>query len=157
MSDVNLKYLNECPEIIPDLALHFREAWGYLNPDRTLSDNIRILESRKENVDTIPFTFVFFKENDWVGTISLKDDDLKTRSNLTPWISSLYVKSEFRGQGIGSFLLKSMLKKARGLGVESLYLNTAGVEKYYARKGWILIDEEVYNGTELSIMKYDLA
>src|SRR4051812_20450451 len=55
--------------------------------------------------DSIPLTLVAAEGNEPVGSVSLVESDLTGWDHLTPWLASLYVRPDWRGQGIGKLLV----------------------------------------------------
>lgn len=87
----------------------------------------------------IPFTFVAIENGICIGAVSLFSNDLKERTDLTPWLGSLYVSTDYRNRGIAKQLMDKVIETCRGLGYEILYLRTEHTSKYYIKLGWILI------------------
>ena len=103
----------------------------------------------------IPQTFIAKLNDEVVGTVSLWNNDLKCRQDLTPWLAALYIKKEYRGKGLGTLLQKKCIDAARGLGYEKLYLITEH-ENYYERTGWKLLELAPVNEPGVRIYEYDL-
>ena len=81
------------------------EAWGHLNP--MLSFEGRCDEVRDEcGQSGVPTVFVAMADDRLVGTASLTVDDMESRPELTPWLASVFVLPEWRGQGIASRLVR---------------------------------------------------
>lgn len=90
--------------------------------------------------DTLPNRLVAIKNEECIGTVSLVDADLSVRLNYTPWLASLVVKSDYRGEGIGQKLLAETKKLAKSLGYRELYLRTEYAAEYYDKNGWTYIE-----------------
>jgi N-acetylglutamate synthase-like GNAT family acetyltransferase len=56
----------------------------------------------------------------------------------------VYVLPEFRGQGIGSQLVRAIEDVATRLQLERLYLFTPDREDFYARLGWSVLETAEY-------------
>jgi N-acetylglutamate synthase-like GNAT family acetyltransferase len=89
-----------------------------------------------------------------LGGALLIENDLKLRPNLTPWLAGVYVKAEERGRGIASQLVNRVVEEAAALGVPELYLYTDTSQSLYARLGWEVIEELVYDDLPVTVMKY---
>jgi len=62
-----------------------------------------------------------------------------------PWIYGLYVKEEFRSQGIARLLIGELEKLCRQQGYPYLYLDTVASEGYYRRiGGWEELGTDVW-------------
>ncbi len=76
-----------------------------------------------------------------------------THRHLTPWLSSVYVPEEFRGQGIASALSLRAIDEAARLGFKRLYLFTPRNESLYARIGWRTFERIEYSGLPLTLIE----
>lgn len=109
------------------------------------------------NKKDYPMTFIAVVENECVGTVSIFENDLKTQKALKPWLASLYVSLEYRGQGIGERLISRVQDEVKKLGFNTLYLRTEHTSKYYRKLGWEFVyktEDEKDQGTE--VFKYEL-
>jgi predicted N-acetyltransferase YhbS len=141
--------------VIPEVAGWLHNEWGHLTPGSSLERTITRLRERTEN-DTIPLAFVALEDDQPVGTISLVPHDMEIRMNLTPWIASVFVKSDARNRGIGSQLMHFAEEEFRRLGFTTIFLFTPNKQRMYARLGWQQIEDVEYRGEQVSIMKKDL-
>ena len=91
-----------------------------------------------------------------MATASLIDDDLETRPELNPWLASIYVVPERRGDGLGKMMVEYAVGVARLLGIGTLYLYTTGQAAFYRRLGWQAMDAMTFRGHRISIMKLRL-
>ncbi len=57
-------------------------------------------------------------------------------------LRSVVVCDEYRGRGIASELVRSLEKKAVGVGIEVLYLLTTDADQYFARFGFKRVDRD---------------
>ncbi|AHF87996.1 hypothetical protein RLEG3_02640 (plasmid) [Rhizobium leguminosarum bv. trifolii WSM1689] len=72
--------------------------------------------------------------------ITLADRDFDGKSNLSPWLKSLYVHPFHRNKGIAALLIKRLEQEALRLGCKSLYLVTEDARVLYEKSGWQPID-----------------
>ena len=80
--------------------------------------------------DHIPTTLVAVKGGEPVGSVSLLEQDLAGWEHLTPWLASLYVRSDHRGRGIGKQLVAQGGSRGpahEGRRVVPVYAGTPGV------------------------------
>lgn len=153
---MHIDYLCDHPELIEELAeLNFKE-WGEFRTGDTL-------EARTERMraacgkGAIPSVVVAIEDGKLLGGALLIDSDMKTRPDLTPWLAGVYVKAEERGRGIASQLVNRIVEEAAGLGVRELYLYTDAAQSLYARLGWKVVEDLVYEDLPVTIMKYTFA
>lgn len=112
--------------------------------------------------DSLPQSFVAIEEGRPAGMVTLKLDDLWSRKDLNPWLSSLFVVPESRNRGTGHALVRAVLARARDLRFESvnLFLGQSGMEqleRYYLKRGWEVIGEAQDNdGFDTKIMTFRL-
>lgn len=141
----------DSPHLV-SVATWQHEAWGHLNP--TLSFERRCTEVRREcgQVGGVPSVFVAMAGDQPVGTASLTVDDMDTRPELAPWLASVFVLPEWRGQGIASRLVRRVEREAREAGVETLYLYTPDQQALYRRLGWEEREVLAYRGETVTVM-----
>lgn len=80
------------------------------------------------------------------------------RPGLTPWLSSHYVKPNYRKQKVGGKLIDAIKRVAKNLNFERLYLFTfdSNLAQYYAHQGWTLIGKDAINNYPVSLMEIKL-
>jgi len=142
-------------DAIPTLAAWFHKEWGYFYPERTLQDVEKAISGRA-NTDRIPLALVAYDGDELIGTVCLKEHDMDTRKDLTPWLAGLYVELSRRGEGFGKQLVAAMEGKARELGVKTLYLFTPESEGFYRQLGWSTLERVSYHGYPATIMEKHL-
>ncbi len=87
-----------------------------------------------------------------LGVALLRDHDLATFRELTPWLSSLFALPSFRGTGIGFHLIQTVEHAAIERGARRLYLYTPNQERFYARLGWLVLDRFSLNERNFVVM-----
>ena len=144
--------LKQKPEYLDQVAEWLYYEWGTKTVGSSL---LTVKEKLKtfENVDKTPINYIALMGEKLVGTFNLMISDPPNRKDLSPWFGSLYVEPNCRKQGIGTFLLKSAVSKAKELGVQKLYLCTPSQQKMYAKSGWKQIDEVEFRGEKVTIME----
>lgn len=55
-------------------------------------------------------------------------------------LRSLVVSADWRGRGIADELCRRIVDQARTSGVQELYLLTTTAQRYFARRGWSIVD-----------------
>lgn len=91
---------------------------------------------------------------DVVGSVALlASDDVDGFDHLTPWLASLYVRSDARGRGIAADLIDLVIDRAKGFGHDGVYLFTSGQEAYYLARGWRVVDTTEQQGHTATVME----
>lgn|SRR5574344_2498874 len=108
------------------------------------------MESIK-NTDKVISVVGLIENNKLIGFISLFKSDGEERQDLTPWYATMYVKKEYRGLGYSKELNIAILKKAKQLGFDKVYLKS-NLQNYYEKFGAKFI-ETSGNGEKLYYIK----
>lgn len=140
------------PQLIPIVAGWLYEEWGRHLPDGSVARAERLLRAAPDDRD-LPVSLIALHDGAPVGVARLIVDDMETRPDLSPWLASVFVLNEMRGQGIGSTLCHQVTDEARRLGFSSLYLFTPDREAFYARQGWDAMERTVYREKNVVIMR----
>jgi len=149
---VRIDYLADHPEAVPLVAAWHHAEWHALLPGWTLAQATADLR-RHTGRRQIPTTLVAVVAGQVIGSVSLLTADLDGWEHLSPWLASVYVVPEWREAGLGRRLVSRAVEEAGALGVEMLYLWTAGQEAYYTRLGWESFARTRHEGHELVIMR----
>lgn len=148
---MHIDYLKNTPQFAAELnRLCFNE-WGYLFPGSTQKEWMARLKERM-NDDTIPLALVAIKDGKFMGTASLFECDMEDRQHLFPWLAAVFVKSEYRGTGVGNRLLKAIDAECLKLGHDRYYLYTGEAEPFYLKQGWETIESRRYHGEDVVVM-----
>lgn len=124
-----------------------------------------VLESyRKRASGTgLPRSWIALESGFPVGMVSLKMTDLLSRTDIGPWLASLYVEGINRNRGLGASLIRTVVDAARFLGFADLFLFLGGednslLESFYSRLGWFFFGDGVDNdGKPTKIYRFDLS
>jgi predicted N-acetyltransferase YhbS len=149
---VEIAYLADHLDLVSLLAAWHHREWADLLPGWSLAQAEAELRSHVRR-RSVPTTFVALDGGRPVGSTSLLTEDLDGWEHLTPWVASVYVIPERRGQGLGGRLVARAVEEARALDVPAVYLWTAGQEGYYARLGWSSLDRAALHDREAVIMR----
>jgi predicted N-acetyltransferase YhbS len=151
---MKIGYLADHREHIPRLAEWLHAEWGYLHENDSVERRAARLESRATR-GGVPVTFVAVDGESLLGSASLVEDDLETRPELTPWLASVFVAPEHRGQGVASALVRRVVEEARDSAVSRLYLWTTDQERLYARLGWQPVERMRFQDENIVVMTID--
>jgi GNAT superfamily N-acetyltransferase len=149
-SALRLEYLADHVSHLPRLAeWHFAE-FGYLNPANTVARYVERLTAALQKSD-LPMTFVALRGDRLLGSASLVRHTI-THPHLGPWLSSVYVDPQHRGQGVASALVGRVERAASEIGSEKIYLFTPSSEKLYASLGWDRMEYSHHRELKIAIM-----
>jgi hypothetical protein len=101
MRGVQISYLIDHAEFIPQLALWLFEQWDSILGEKTPEARIKKLQAHL-NRDKLPIAWVAHANGQLLGTAALRLHDLEGREDLTPWLGGVFVGSDFRRRGIGA-------------------------------------------------------
>lgn len=153
---LKIEHLAKHRVAIPLVAGWVEQEWGHLLPEATFETFIQSFAERTVP-HQLPATWVALIGEQVVGTASLDPYDMTTRPEFSPWLAAVYVPPEFRGQGIGSRLVRTAVQEAAALGLPHLYLFTPDKMNFYKRLGWQNIETTHYRDLEVVIMQYNLS
>ena len=137
------------PSHLPAVArLIYDEFWA--DKESLGPADLEALLRNARSTDKIPLSLVALADGALAGTINLIENDDDKRTHLRPWLAALVVRPEFRGRGIGSELVRSLLGESRRLGLRTVYFGTDS-PGFYARLG-ATVHERV--NAEFFIMKF---
>ncbi len=140
---------------IPIIAKWIYEEWSYAFPLRTLQDIQKGLFGRM-NENEMPITLIAHDERGVLGTASIKASDMEILQELAPWLSSVYVHPEYRGQGVAGALVSEIEKIAKQQGYSKLYVFNPITQGIFEKLGWSVLQTVQYGGKELGILAKDI-
>lgn len=148
---MKIDFLGNHMNLLPELAKLQFDEWKHFSPGKTLED--RVFKLRKiAQTDDVPFMVVAVDNGQLVGSAALALEDMQTRKDLTPWLASVFVKPEFRKNGVATVLVRHIEDKATELGVKKLFLYTEHARGLYVKLGWSDIEQCEYMGVNVAIM-----
>jgi N-acetylglutamate synthase-like GNAT family acetyltransferase len=151
---MQIDFLADHPEFIPTLARWHHAEWGYLHPGDTLEARTARLRGECGYTE-IPTTVIAFNGGTLLGSAMLIAHDMDTRMDLSPWLASVFVAPERRGEGIGTTLVQRVVSEAKALDVPRLFLYTPTAASFYSRLGWSVVEQTTYRETAVVVMAYD--
>lgn len=153
---MEIHFLDEHPDCIPQLAAWCHEEWKDFYGEQTVADVERYFTANMVR-DRIPLSYVAVEEGRPCGTFTLdvEDVDLHRYKDLSPWLVCVYVDKKHRGRGLGRRLIHHALDEALRLKVISLYLWTENLESLYTRLGWRMLERTRLHGHDITVMQLD--
>lgn len=149
--NVRYAWLSEVPEQAPQLAAWHVAEWSPLIPGFNVPGMLAEFATHDGGLK-IPTTLVALDGEGLLGSVSLLENDHDDIRAYSPWLASLYVRPDQRGRGLGIELVRRCEDMAHRLGVERLYLYTAGQEPFYRKLGWDDVATVSLRGTCATVM-----
>ena len=149
---MNIVYLADFPQYIPELAVWLFGEWGHLNVGETLERRVARLQSHTGRPG-IPTTLIALEGEVLLDSASLVANDLRSHPHLAPFLASVFVLPEQRRRGVGRALVQRIAQEARQLGFDKLYLITHDRQEFYKSMGWSALEEMSYRGEEVTLMQ----
>ena len=152
MEIVNLK---ESLEFFDKISEYHQKEWAHLNDGETLEER-KIRMQPYLNDEFIPTMYVAKDDKNIIGTAAIIECDLDARSDLSPWMASIYVFPEYRKKGHSKALVRHIMKEAKLNNIDTIYLYTEDADELYARFGWKTISKEYCHNNKIIIMEAKL-
>ena len=143
--------LAERPDLVPLVAEWGHATWGHLTPGATAAKRAERLK-RHLQIDAVPSTVVALDAAGVpVGSAALLAHDIEGDPR-GPWLASVYVVPERRGEGFGKAVVSAIEASAARAGIELLYLFTPDKMSFYASLGWTAIESLDHRGEHITVM-----
>ncbi len=151
---MRIGFLDAHRDAIPALAAWHHAEWGHLYAEWTLDVGRAELEDHATRRQ-LPTTLVLHDdEGRLLGSVSLVLEDAPEFCDEgSPWLASLYVREDARGQGLGALLVREAMTLAAQLGVDELFLFTPAHRDFYQRLGWTHLVRTSLKGTAVDLMR----
>lgn len=108
--------------------------WGCQKSEDEIKKYIIDKEKRILNGNKVISILGLIQDNNLIGFISLFRYEDEKNKELTPWYATMYVKKEYRGKGYSRILNDEIIKEAKKLGYNKVYLKT-NLVNYYEKFG----------------------
>ncbi len=153
---MKIVYLRDYPEYV-DIVVD----WNYnefVIKEGKNKDKSKIKEFySNSNYDKFPICYIAIEEKVCLGTVSIFNNDLKPRQDLSPWLGALYVSEKHRGRGIAAKLIDKVLEKVSKMEYKAIYLRTEHTADYYKTRNWSFLSNEVdIDGRNTEVYLFDL-
>ncbi|UCH49963.1 MAG: GNAT family N-acetyltransferase [Betaproteobacteria bacterium] len=148
---MKIDFLGNHLNLLPELAKLQFDEWKHFSPGKTLEDRVLKLQDIAQSND-VPFMVVAVDDDRLIGSAALALEDMRTRKDLSPWLASVFVKPEFRSNGIATILVRHIEDQATRLGIKKLFLYTERARGLYLKLGWSDIEHCEYMGVDVAVM-----
>lgn len=127
---MNITKLSLHPELFTKAAEFFHSKWKV--PKEAY------LESMKESLtakDGVPEWYIVLQGDEIIAGLGVIENDFHKRPDLRPNLCAIYVKEEYRNQGIARKLMDNACNDLNSQGITDVYLITDHTD-LYERCGW---------------------
>jgi GNAT superfamily N-acetyltransferase len=152
---MKIEYLAENLHCLEQIAEWCCKEWPWYYNNGELAEAISYHRKTAQK-STIPFSLVALERNRLIGTISVIEEDMETRPELTPWLGCLFVDPSFRGGGIATALIKEAVRLAAKHKITKLYAWTETLGSTLSANKWQFIEDTVYRDKKVKIYYLDL-
>lgn len=150
---MELKFLADIPEALPQIAKWYFDEWGVRMKDNSLEQITQRMQSML-NRDKIPLHLVATDGHRVLGVAQLKFREMDIYPEKEHWLGGVYVHEAARGNGLASRLISKTLDLAKDFGEKNLYLQTERSDGgLYTHLGWTPIEKVHYNGMDVLVME----
>ena len=130
---IDVIHLFERPTLRPAVAQLIHDTFWTTVPGAT-ADSMALRLAQADRADAIPLCRVAVHDGQAIGVVNLVDSDDENRPEWSPWLAGMVVAEPWRGRGVGSRLVRTLLADAQGLGLPRVYFGTDG-PGFYSRLG----------------------
>ena len=132
-------------------ALVWREFWAGV-PDGMTEAELADAFGGRAAPGRVLASLVALEGDEPLGCVHLIDNDDESLTELYPWMAAMVVVPGRRGQGIGSMLVRALMREAAAMGFEQLWFGTDG-PGFYERLGAV---RHLAKGSDFWIMRLPL-
>ncbi len=126
--------LREYPNFLREYIILCSKEWGKKKSKDEMISYIAEKEKKINNEDKIISVLGLVEKETLLGFISLFRYEDDPHSEYTPWYATMYVKKEYRGKGYSRLLNNALIKEAKRLKFDKVYLKTT-LNNYYEKFG----------------------
>lgn len=148
MHDFEIRPLSQTPELAHICAVWSYAEWGCQSGTRSLEETIKSYKETEKGTRALPKTWVAIRKGKPAGMARLKEQDHPVRTDIGPWLASVFVHPLHRSNNIAKELCLHVERQAKELfNFSKLYLFTHTAEPLYEKIGWKKIETlEDYTG-----------
>ena len=135
--------------------LHAAE-WKHLYADWDVqSAHAEFLDQKADG--SLPATLVLHEGMELMGSVSVVFGDCPARPDLDPWLASLYVVPQRRGQGHGLELVRAAIEFAAAAKAKRLHVFTESAEKLFQRCGFEILERTMLQDVPITVLVLTLS
>jgi len=155
LSRLTLDFLDGNSAEAAELARVHANEWQHLYSG--WDEQVARAEFRAHSTEgSIPATLVLRENGRLIGSVSVVRDDCEARTDLGPWLASLYVLPGQRGREHGIRLIEAAIDLAKRNKAPSVYVFTESAAELFLRHGFVHFVDAMTNGHKIAILRRDI-
>jgi RimJ/RimL family protein N-acetyltransferase len=149
---LTIDFLADHLDTVPTLVKCFRDQWSayYAGRSDVQMEQDFLTEAAR---DRLPSRLVAFQSRQFAGTIVLREQGHENLAAFQPELGGLYVPKHFRGQGIGTALVRAGMELALNQGYETVYATTIAAADILIRLGWEFVQTVEYQDGQFDLYR----
>jgi len=153
---MQIRQLMDNPDYLAQTSGLLFSEWSCL-PLWADEERIRTRLIERNSSDNRQITLVVINaENSVIAAASLIQYELSDDPLRIHWLGEVITKPSHRGQGIGSLLVKELIKYASAQNITELWLYTPDMQSLYRKLGWEDKETRIVDGESVSVMVLNL-
>ena len=151
-----ISHLADVPFFLDELAALHAAEWKHFYADWDVEAARAEFLDQKADV-SLPATLVLHEGRALVGSVSVVFGDWPARPDLDPWLASLYVVPQRRGQGHGLELVRAAITLAAATKSKRLHVFTESAEKLFQRCGFEILERTTLQDVPITVLVLTLS
>lgn len=127
--------VREQPEYKKRAIKYFQDKWAKPGNEMMFEDCI---SNCIDSDSVLPQWYLLMDKDKIIGGAGLIPNDFISRMDLYPWLCSLYIEEDHRGNSYSSLLIEKIKSDTKKLGFKNLYLCTDHI-RFYEKYGFEFI------------------
>jgi putative hydrolase of the HAD superfamily len=149
---MRISLLADYPHETVKIAQWYYDEWLSNIPGLTV-EKVAEKISNSNNRSELPLILLGHKRGELVGVVELKNNENKNYPEYEHWLGGLYVKPDYRGEGLSHALIEEAKKRADQLGIKKLYLQCESDNiELYERHNFLSLHNATHSGIPVTIM-----
>lgn len=125
-NNISIVSLKDLPNYRQTLTDYFEVNW----PEPAIQFFTEVLSEIFSAEKELPKCYIMLKDENIIGYYQLVEQEMIMRKDLSPWITTVFIDEQERGQRLGSKLLEHGRTIAGKLGYAKVYVATGEIQFY---------------------------
>lgn len=145
--------LADRPDFVPILADWYAREWPFLfDETSTALDEATGCSANRDSPDCT----VVLVDGGPVAAASLLNEDVLPLPECSPWLGTVVVRPDRRGQGLGRAIVNCAVVHAAAIGIRTLHLWTPAHRAFYEHLGWHHLRDHPFRDESVAILRLSL-